>query len=535
MKKIISFVFMALSFPLLSQQWNWAAKANSTTGGQTAIKICCDNTGNVFVLGSNKVKATYGSTVLDSGAFMLRYDPNGNLSWATAIGGQPNDIACDKSGNVYVTGIFSNTISIPPYNFMSAGGNDIFVAKISSFGNTIWAKRFGNGNNEMSNALAVDNNFNCYFTGYYRDSVFFDSKFLKDSTNYSYYNDFYLTKLDPGGNVVWATSGPNNYSAAATYYFGGTCIRISKDQNVCLVGEGNNMYSPYSQVIYVKYSPSGGVILNKQPWSCFSAADFAIDDSSKVFHIYNSSSHYMYTPGLQCFDPQINYQWQQALSDNGYYPNFLLDRGLSSDDTGNVFLSGFLGGTYMTNNTCTVYTTPMTRKGGTDVMLGKFDKTGNCKWLKTAGGKNNEAANTMCIDASGNCYVLGSYNLAGNSAQSDTVSFDNYKLTNDGSWPQLFVAKLGPSQLMTEVPLVLGSNKEFKLYPNPSGGSFMISLGNFPNARLTVCDALGKCILKKEFSNESEVSINLNNHPKGIYFIELLSGNERGIQKVLID
>jgi hypothetical protein len=535
MKKVISFAFIIFTLPVFPQQWNWAAKANSTTGKQTAVKICADNTGNVIVLGKNDGKATYGSTLLDSGSFIVRYFPNGNLSWARKIEGQPLDITCDNAGDIYVTGTFSGNINISPYNFSSAGGDDIFVTKISSLGNTVWVKQFGNGNDEKSNALAIDNNFNCYFTGHYKDSIFFDTKFLKDSTGFKYFNDIFLTKLDPAGNVAWATSGPNNYSAANLYYYNGTCVRISKDQNACLIGIGNTIYGSYPDIVFMKYTASGGLLSNKQPWNCFSALDFAIDDSTSLFHINNSSTHYMYTPDLQFFDQQINYRSQIVLSDGGYYPNFLLDRGLCSDDTGNVFLSGFLGGTYMSGNTCTVYTTPMTRKGGTDIMLGKFDNTGNCKWLKTAGGINDESASTMCIDPVGNCYVLGQYNLSGKSAFSDTINFDNHKLTNDGNWTQLFVAKLGSVSLITDIPLVSTKNSEIKLYPNPSGGSFKISLENFSNAKLTICDALGKCVFRKECNGENEVSINLNNQPKGIYFIELLSDDARGVKKLLID
>ena len=56
-------------------------------------------------------------------------------------------IAVDSSGNVYTTGYFEGTVDFNPragtFNLTSAGGSDIFVSKLDSSGNFVWAKNMG--------------------------------------------------------------------------------------------------------------------------------------------------------------------------------------------------------------------------------------------------------------------------------------------------------------------------------------------------------------------------------------------------------
>ncbi|PKQ68284.1 hypothetical protein [Raineya orbicola] len=70
------------------------------------------------------------------------------------------DTDTDGSGNLYVTGFFSGTVSIPTSptttDLVSAGGTDIFVMKINPSGNIEWAFRIGAGSDDRVNAIKVD-------------------------------------------------------------------------------------------------------------------------------------------------------------------------------------------------------------------------------------------------------------------------------------------------------------------------------------------------------------------------------------------
>lgn len=74
------------------------------------------------------------------------------------------DTDTDGSGNLYVTGFFSGTVSIPTLptatNLVSAGGTDIFVMKINSSGVFEWAFKIGAASDDRANAIKVDKNNN---------------------------------------------------------------------------------------------------------------------------------------------------------------------------------------------------------------------------------------------------------------------------------------------------------------------------------------------------------------------------------------
>ena len=78
-------------------------------------------------------------------------------------------VTVDSSGNVYTTGKFKGTVDFDPgaetTNLTSNGNFDVFVSKLDSSGNLVWAKSFGGTNEDQSESVAVDSSGNVYTTG----------------------------------------------------------------------------------------------------------------------------------------------------------------------------------------------------------------------------------------------------------------------------------------------------------------------------------------------------------------------------------
>src|SRR5690606_1756907 len=89
-----------------------------------------------------------------------------------------NGIQVDAAGYVYTTGTFQGTGDFNPgsgvFNLVSAGGSDIFVQKMDSDGNFIWAKAMGGSGADTGFALAVDGSQNVYVTGSFLGTADFD-------------------------------------------------------------------------------------------------------------------------------------------------------------------------------------------------------------------------------------------------------------------------------------------------------------------------------------------------------------------------
>jgi len=183
--------------------WLWAKQAGGTDN-DGGISIAVDDNGNSYVTGgfygsscSFSTITLINSSIEYSDIFVAKIDYNGNWLWAKQAGGTGYDagygIAVDTNGNSYVTGEFDGSATFGTTTFTSSGGSDIFVAKLDSNGNWLWAKQAGGTDDDYGKGIAVDNNGNSYVTGYFWSSATFGTTTLTSSSDYG--SDIFVTKL----------------------------------------------------------------------------------------------------------------------------------------------------------------------------------------------------------------------------------------------------------------------------------------------------------------------------------------------------
>ncbi|MEP7169919.1 MAG: SBBP repeat-containing protein, partial [Bacteroidota bacterium] len=229
----------------------WAKKIDwDYTWESAATDISVDIFQNVYVTGAfeNVIDFDPGSGVFNLTAtsqadvFILKLDAAGDFKWAKSFYG-PADadyghtIEVDNFGNVYTTGNFIYADFDPgpgTYILIGSNGDDIFISKLDSSGNFVWAKQIGGA--FYPTALSdLDANGNIYVTGEFDGTVDFDpdssGSYLLTSSGAQ---DIYVFKLDSAGNFIWAKQ------MGGTLHDEGWAIDVSSAGDVYTTGEFRN-------------------------------------------------------------------------------------------------------------------------------------------------------------------------------------------------------------------------------------------------------------------------------------------------------
>ncbi len=199
----------------------WARNSGGT-GYQAGLGITTDNVGSVYVTGAFvSPTISFNSTILNNAGrhdlFLVKYDSNGNLTWANRAGGVYNDmaasVATDTSGNVFVSGNFeSPSLTFGTVTITKTDTCQMFIVKYNSAGTALWATNAGKTNPDDINSMATDKRNNVYVVGNYSShTMTIGSSVINNAGN----DDWYIFKFNTGGNVIWARSvgGINNDDA----------------------------------------------------------------------------------------------------------------------------------------------------------------------------------------------------------------------------------------------------------------------------------------------------------------------------------
>ena len=128
------------------------------------------------------------------------------------------------------------------------------------------------------------------------------------------------------------------------------------------------------------------------------------------------------------------YTWAKALSNNQPIGGEVIAKGIQTDVSGNVYITGYFSGTADFDPGVGVVN--LVSLGGSDIFFAKYDTSGNYVFAKSIGGIQQDESNAIAIDGSGNIYITGAF--AGTSDFDPGVSILN--LVSVGSY-DIFFAK----------------------------------------------------------------------------------------------
>jgi hypothetical protein len=190
-------------------QW---ARGFGGASADTAAGLAIDSSGNTYVVGRFAGTATFGSTSLTSAggydAYLVKFDPTGAVTWVHSYGGTGTDqataVALDGSGNAYITGSFSNSVTFGSTTLTSAGLGDVFVTKVSTAGSVVWATGFGSTSSDTGNAITVDSSGTITVAGQYQGTMSFTAGSGTLSLASFGGTDAFVAQFSATGTQLWA-------------------------------------------------------------------------------------------------------------------------------------------------------------------------------------------------------------------------------------------------------------------------------------------------------------------------------------------
>jgi len=263
-------------------------------------------------------------------------------------------VACDIAGNAYVTGYYYNTIAFGSTVLPGLGSTDIFIAKLDTNGNWLWAKNAGGSANETGYSITADNAGYVYLSGYFAGTATFGTTQLSSTQQWD--NDVFVAKLDTEGNWIWTTQGGGpNYQS---------CYSITANNNGDAYISGTYQYSASFGAISLAGAPNMNAYVAKI-------------DSAGIW------------------------QWatQAVVTSN------VESRGLSIDSASNLYTSGYFSGN-------ATFGTTILNSPHYDPFVAKIDSLGNWVWAKSAGGNDYDIAFSNAVNNAGEVFITGSYRIA---------------------------------------------------------------------------------------------------------------------------
>lgn len=333
----------------------WATNLGSSA---KVYSITADNSGNVYTTGAFSIPLTF---LGDKDIFVAKQDSSGNVIWAKAFGSDNDDqgssITTDSSGNLYVTGYFSDSINFGNTTLTSNGSQDIFVAKLDSSGIVTWAKSLGGTQADIGRSTIADSNGNAYIIGEFTGKATFGNISL---TAQGSSPDIFVARLDSNGQVVWAQDFGNTTNATDI----GRSIATDSNGNLYITGQFSDSIT------------FGSTILTAQ-------------GNSDIF--------------ITKLDSSGNISWAKNLG----VSNSATSNGITIDNNGNIYTTGQFAGSV------TFGSTILTAQGNSDFFVAKLDSNGKVTSVNSVGGNNTGNSSNLEIgygiatDSNGNLYTTG--------------------------------------------------------------------------------------------------------------------------------
>lgn len=294
------------------------------------------------------------------------------FEWAKAFTGydltRGKSMTVDGNGNVFTIGEFKGTVDfdygVGTYNLISMGSKDIFILKLDTNGNFMWAKRIGGLYTDEAKSITIDNQY-LYATGYFGQTTDFDPG---PGTINLFGSGTFVLKMDTDGNSIWAKSMIGDYNIG---------------QSICTDMDGNVLTTGWFFGT-VDFDPGAGV---------YNLIDIVFGGKYKFTSKLDSNGKFLWAKGIGGFGIEES-------------------NSITTDLHGNVYTTGGFYGSVDFDPGVGIYTLTANNTVSNvkdDIFLLKLDSNGNFLWARSFGGGEGERGVSVKTDKYGNVYTTGDF------------------------------------------------------------------------------------------------------------------------------
>jgi hypothetical protein len=398
--RALTFTTLIILFSLNLQAQLWqSAQSVSGTGTETATAVATDRNNNVITAGTyTSPQIITGSTTLtNAGAtdfYIYKQDAGGTITWSGSFGGTLDDylnaMACDASGNIYITGNFAsdsivfNGTLVLVNSTPGSSYNDIFIAKLDPNGIVLWAVQAYGDSADAATSIVCDSLGNVSITGYtYSPILSFGTQSITNSS----LENMFVAKYDNSGNILYAINNLLGYS-------NGTAISADMYGNTYVLGEYNDSVFAIGSYYIIPYSFMG------------------------------------WTPDLFVLKLDVtgNIAWLKGIGGTDYD----IAKGIAADQLGNFYVTGSYFSNDMNFDGIVLQNHSV---GGDDFYIARYDTDGNAQWAKQFDYSSGSGEALTC-DLQGNAYVAGLFY-----EDQTIIGADTLTLADVNAYSDIFITK----------------------------------------------------------------------------------------------
>lgn len=269
-----------------------------------AERVSIAPNGDVLVTGTFTNAADFGAGSVPSAglrdAFVLRLaGATGALLYQRVIGGPGDDygwgVGADAAGNVFVAGNFENVVTLGNTTLTSNGDADIYLAKLDSTGEVVWAKSHGGAGPDRASELRVDHDGSVVVSGFFSNTITFGD--VANQLVSAGSRDIFVARLGNDGHHVMSKSFGDAADQLAVEFEENTWDGLELDEvgNIYIAGRlagkanfGGNVGTLASagktDVFFVKFDPMGNALSGRRYGKASTelALDVAVDPMGYV-------------------------------------------------------------------------------------------------------------------------------------------------------------------------------------------------------------------------------------------------------------